>query len=569
MSAQFTIDPGYSLIIRLNANCFHLRSCSVFTFSEKKTFTESRMASYLIRARIIGGDIQTWLASVLTVLLFIVLTLNFKAIISRLENRWKLVRAIDKFPGPLKLPFIGNAHLGLKLRRNEQGEFQEWMRTMVKTWGPLFRIWKLDKPCIFISSADLAINLLKDNVIDDKSEDVKTFSVAIQGVGLTALSHEIHPKHKKLWNKFFNWRQLKCFLPRINDEGLKLVSDIGQFAENDLNSNGQVFDLLHLAIRCTFNITCCSAFGSEFVNTISNEIADQYIRDLHRVCVNLTRREFRPLLTPDLIYYNTPAGKETKICAERGANLIKEAIAFRRNKRKCMDQKPQDNEMKCFVDHMLDLHEQGILTEDQLVGELNVFFAGGVDTSGAVIGLVVFHLSLYPEHQEKVLQELINVLGSDFDSNNNYSIDWHTVKMFKHLELCIKECLRLYPLVPVLPRRTTQNIKLGDGRVIPQGVDTFIITDIIHRDPKYFPDPDEFRPERHKEGPIPAFMPFSFGTRNCIGQVLAMVTMKTIIAQLIMAYRWQTTETKDSFKCLYQTLQVPESVKCKIRKRVY
>lgn len=148
----------------------------------------------------------------------------------------------------------------------------------------------------------------------------------------------------------------------------------------------------------------------------------------------------------------------------------------------------------------------------------------------------------------------------------DYQVTTADTKKMKHMELCLKETLRLYPVLPISPRSTTREVKLPDGRIIPEGVDVYILLHFIHRDPKMFPDPDKFLPERHLV-PQVAQIPFSLGPRGCIGQVYGMTEMKVILCYLLMTYKWETTEG-ETLNIVFQTLQVPENgMHFKISKR--
>ena len=149
----------------------------------------------------------------------------------------------------------------------------------------------------------------------------------------------------------------------------------------------------------------------------------------------------------------------------------------------------------------------------------------------------------------------------------DYVVTYADSKNMKYLELCIKEALRLYPILPISPRGTTKDVTLPDGRIIPEGVDVYVLLHEIHRDPEYFPEPEKYKPERHTEHNR-AFMPFTIGSRNCIGQAYAMNTMKVVLSFLLLTYKWETME-EPNIKCLCQTLQVPENgIRFKITKRL-
>ncbi|RZC40119.1 p450 domain containing protein [Asbolus verrucosus] len=104
----------------------------------------------------------------------------------------------------------------------------------------------------------------------------------------------------------------------------------------------------------------------------------------------------------------------------------------------------------------------------------------------------------------------------------------------KYLENVIKETLRLYSPVPIYGRETNQDVEY-DGMIIPKGVRILIFAHGIHMNPEYYPDPEKFDPSRFEnpEGRPPyAFIPFSAGARNCIGQKFAMLELKSLVSKM-------------------------------------
>ena len=97
----------------------------------------------------------------------------------------------------------------------------------------------------------------------------------------------------------------------------------------------------------------------------------------------------------------------------------------------------------------------------------------------------------------------------------------------KYLEACIKEALRLYPSVPTIERTINEDVEV-DGYQIPAGASISLVFYALHRNEDVFPDALKFKPERfmqqHEEGSAQkhpyAYVPFSAGPRNCIGNFL-------------------------------------------------
>lgn len=132
-----------------------------------------------------------------------------------------------------------------------------------------------------------------------------------------------------------------------------------------------------------------------------------------------------------------------------------------------------------------------------------------------------------------------------------------------------KESLRLYPSVPFIGRENEQDFTV-DGYLIPAGCTCLIYIDLLNKDPRIFPQPQKFIPERFEpNSPFQqansspyAYMPFSAGPRNCIGQRFAMLEMKTILASILRKYRLTALTKRDTVDVAFVVLLKTYSPVC-------
>lgn len=125
---------------------------------------------------------------------------------------------------------------------------------------------------------------------------------------------------------------------------------------------------------------------------------------------------------------------------------------------------------------------------------------------------------MHPEHQERVFEELKTILPS-----KDTPLRPEHIEQMKYLELCVKESLRLYPIVSLMSKTVKSGtINLGGYEVHP-GVSIVIAVNRVQRKPKYWGpnanqfDPTRFLPENLSNANRYAFIPFSDGSRNCVG----------------------------------------------------
>ncbi|XP_054155295.1 cytochrome P450 3A29-like [Oppia nitens] len=173
----------------------------------------------------------------------------------------------------------------------------------------------------------------------------------------------------------------------------------------------------------------------------------------------------------------------------------------------------------------------GTLTPDELTAQGILFFIAGYDTTSAALTHAIYYLSQNKESQQKLYEEIKTVDEFTYEK----------LVHLKYLNAVINETLRLAPSLTRIQRECLQDYKLGNtGITIPAGCSVEILPYAIHRDPKLWPEPEKFKPERFIDSthhPF-AFIPFGGGPRICIGQRFALNEMRMCLAKLIHRFEF-------------------------------
>ncbi|KAJ8874021.1 hypothetical protein PR048_024861 [Dryococelus australis] len=181
------------------------------------------------------------------------------------------------------------------------------------------------------------------------------------------------------------------------------------------------------------------------------------------------------------------------------------------------------------------------ITHDFVAAQCYVFFAAGYETSSATMSFCLYELALNPDVQERVRSEVDRMLES---SGGNAT--YESVQDLEYLDAVVHETLRKYPPISVLTRGCTFPYNLPGSRLpIDKGVRLFVSVYGIHHDPKYYPNPEKFDPERflhqnkHRTHSS-AYLPFGDGPRMCLGVRFGLLQVKVGLAALLSKYKFDT-----------------------------
>ncbi|KAJ7318987.1 high nitrogen upregulated cytochrome P450 monooxygenase 2 [Mycena albidolilacea] len=354
---------------------------------------------------------------------------------------------------------------------------------------------------------------------------------------------EEHTVRRRVWNRAMSSAALREYEPLIVKRTSQLISRL-----RDQGSDGvSDVDLVHWLNLFAFDLMGDLAFGGGFEMLRDGRDVDgvgERIRGFLKTS-NITGQVPWILRTLHLF---PQVGRQVQEFIDFGQNL---AIQRMKNGAGRMD----------IWYHLAD--EAGLEKEKPT---LEISAADGIvaviaasDTTASTLSSLLWFLLSNPEYYRRVQQELDSVIvdGDDpFDASKHQELHF--------LSACINETMRLHP---PLPTNGTRQVPLGQpgrhiaGRFIPEGTSIYSPAYALHRNPAYFSHPDQFLPDRWLPGSslkfekhdTSAFIPFSLGPANCIGQKLARRELFVVLSGLFKAFEMRFTEG-------FEAVQWPEGM---------
>ncbi|XP_013148731.1 PREDICTED: cytochrome P450 6B5-like [Papilio polytes] len=204
-------------------------------------------------------------------------------------------------------------------------------------------------------------------------------------------------------------------------------------------------------------------------------------------------------------------------------------------------------------------HDTGLeiqATEEILAAQAFFFFVAGVEPSATALYGLLVELGRNPEPLKRLHEEIDNA----FEKYDKMTYD--TITEMEYLDMVFNEALRMYPPIGNLIRQCIKDTVLPSGNIkVESGTKIFTPLYEIHRDPKIYPDPDVFNPERFsrenaKNINSNAFIPFGEGKRLCIGVRYATLQVKSGLVHLLRHFTVKTHIGKGGIKYQKQNIQV-------------
>lgn len=443
------------------------------------------------------------------------------------------------------MPFIGNLNQFHFTPEEFFEQAQGLAYMMRRNKERITRVWFGPMPYVLLYGPEECEAILGSSKMLNKPVQYGFLSAWI-GDGLLISKPDKWRPRRKLLTPTFHYEILKDFVEVYNRHGRTLLGKLLKHAED-----GGYPDIFHTVTLCTLDVICEAALG--ICIEAQKNPHSPYLESVFKMKVIIQKRMVKPQYYPEFLFNLIGAGREQTRCVEILHDFTRGVIQARKAKadeaggvEKLLAQESAEGRRRmAFLDLMLDMNAKGELPMEGVQEEVDTFTFEGHDTTSASINWFLHLMGVNPHIQEKVQREVDEVLGT-----TDRTVTYEDLSSLKYLEACIKETLRLYPSVPLIARQVVEDIKIKD-HILPAGTGVVVVPSMVHRDPAYWDDPEVFRPERFVDGELKhpyAYIPFSAGSRNCIGQRFAIMEEKCILALLMRHLRVRSLLRTDEMR---------------------
>jgi len=408
-------------------------------------------------------------------------------------------------PGPKSHGLIGNFPMGSP---DPLSLIKQW----ADRYGDIFHYRVLHRHVYYLNHPDFVKHVLSTDAQNFIKGEAVRFNRRIFGNGLVSNEGKSWSHQRRIIQPAFNHERIGAYAGIMTDYAERTIADW---------QDGEARDIHQDMMRLTLEIVAMALF--------SVEIASQ--TDRISIALNTLMEASsgaRMLLPPTLRLIPTP-GNLRLLRATRQLDRIVCAMIDQRRAT------PSDSHSDLLGTLLRARGEDGeLLSTRQVRDEVMTLLLAGHETTAVSLSWTWYLLSQHPDVEKKLWCELRNVL-------NGRSPRMQDLPQLPYTQRVVKEGMRLYPPVWAMVRNPVEDCEIG-GYVVPAGVTVVMSQWIMHRDARYYDEPERFNPdrwleERAKSAPRYSYFPFGGGPRVCIGASFASTETALVLATIAQKYQ--------------------------------
>ncbi|CAH2074976.1 unnamed protein product, partial [Iphiclides podalirius] len=442
-------------------------------------------------------------------------------------RRRRILRLSNKLKNKFRAyPLVGHGYMFSGSDEDRMTAFKTFGLEAIKNNG-VTSLWFGNDYYTLIADAAIAETVVKTCL--EKSHLTEVLKHLLENGSIFAPVKIWRPR-RKVVAPTFSQRNLQAFVEVFSQQSSVLADQLGLMAGKGPFSIWKYFTTF------TMDSVCETALGVK-VNA-QTQPDTPFLNAFDEYCELIAARMCQPWLRIEALYKLLPDSVKLEKNKKYICDYVDKVVRAKRNEQRQMASSDEAvSSFKPFLDLIIESSggKHGF-TDNELREETLVIVLAGTDTSAVGAAFTSVVLSRYMDVQEKVFEELCEAFG-----DSDKPVVPGDLPKLKYLEAVIRESMRLYTPVPIIARKLDKDVTLPSGLTLVKDSGVVINIWALHRNPLYWgKDAEEFKPERFLEGPLQhpaAFMPFSYGSRNCLGYQYAMMVMKTALATVLRRYR--------------------------------
>ncbi|KAL0818415.1 hypothetical protein ABMA28_008883 [Loxostege sticticalis] len=449
-------------------------------------------------------------------LITVLLAVTVPALAYWLYWRWanrRMLRLAAVVPGPPALPVLGNA---LMFLTNTTEQLQK-IAKLFDEYGDYVRFWLGPELAIAVKNPTDIRTLLSSNKLNQKGPLYNLMKPFI-GPGILS-GGPTWRLHRKIVTPSYNKKSVQQFSKVFNLEAEQLVRVLR-------NKRSDTYDIYYDVLTCTTQCVCQTLMGLSKEDSMQLPNLTEIVRKTQSMYNLIFKRMTLWWLQIPFIYWLTGHKKQQ----DHFFRLIDDFTSIILEKRrKAWKTEVVDEELRSVVDRLI---QSGELNDQEIKHEMFTLFTTSQEAAAKIAAGVLMILAHLPDWQEKVYEEIQEVVGSSPVTESH-------IKELHYLDMVYKETLRYFSIAAFIQRTVEEEITINDSKItLPVGTSLIIPIHVLHRDLKHWEEPlkakpERFLPENVKNRDPNAFIPFSLGPMDCLGRVFATAMIKTIVVHVI------------------------------------
>jgi cytochrome P450 len=440
-------------------------------------------------------------------------------------------------PGPKPRFPIGNMPLASP---DPLAVFSAWARE----YGDIFYYRAAWIRVYFLNHPDLIEAVLVRNYQNFLKDRVVRKSRWFFGDGLLTNEGESWLRQRRLAQPAFHRERIASYAKIMTDHAGEMLSTWRDGETRDVHQEMMRLTL-RIVVRALFNVE------AEQIEKIS-------------LAMNVLMRNttgVRMLLPPLFRHLPTPAMIEFR----RAVRQVDETVYGIIARRRAVESEGDSGDLLSMLMQARD-EDGSRMSDKQLRDEVMTFLLAGHETTALALSWTWHLLGENLGVEQKLHEELGRVLDGRAPTFSD-------LPSLVYAERVIKESMRLYPPAWGIARTVIKEFELGGYR-IPSGANVVMSTWIMHRDPRYFPEPEKFNPDRwlpDKAQRLPkfAYFPFGGGPRQCIGASFAMMEATLLLATIAQRFQFRPVSSDPVTPTPSFTLRPKQGIRMRLEKRAF